>query len=97
MALRVSEAENDEEKLGERDPAVYNDLADLEDAMFDAVSETSLETQSWMGIVELLLLMMNGALMPRQLERLFRQDFPLPSSISHFSLFLDIFLAFEDK
>uniref|UniRef100_M1BEY8 Polyprotein protein n=1 Tax=Solanum tuberosum TaxID=4113 RepID=M1BEY8_SOLTU len=35
VAAAESEVDTDEEQLGERDAAVYDDLADLEDAMFE--------------------------------------------------------------
>ncbi|XP_049358588.1 uncharacterized protein LOC125823232 [Solanum verrucosum] len=41
VAAAASEAKTDEEQLGERDATVYNDLADLEDVMFEPARQTS--------------------------------------------------------
>uniref|UniRef100_M1D807 Polyprotein protein n=1 Tax=Solanum tuberosum TaxID=4113 RepID=M1D807_SOLTU len=42
VAADMSEAKTNEEQVGERDAVVYDDLSDLEDAMFETARQTSL-------------------------------------------------------
>jgi len=47
--IAKSEAENDEEQLGVRDEAVYDELADLEGVMFETARQESLQDDSMVG------------------------------------------------
>uniref|UniRef100_M1DM78 Putative plant transposon protein domain-containing protein n=1 Tax=Solanum tuberosum TaxID=4113 RepID=M1DM78_SOLTU len=56
VAAYALEAGTDEEKLGERDAAIFDDLADLKDVMLETARQTSLRDTPWLGLVELVLM-----------------------------------------